>query len=317
MGFDNTLGAVLVAEVFSGMSYSVASMQTYTYYHRSPHDGAVMKFTIFALWILDGLHFAFYSHATYHFTVTSVMSPGSLTSCPWSLALDLATGDLIEIIVSLIFAYRIYRFSSTLWPLIFIIAPSAASFVGAVAITALALKTPNFADFHEKYSWAWYATFSLQAFTDCAITAVLSTLLLIRRTGIKRTDSLIRTLIIYSVNTCALTSSLAVASIITYATMPHNFIFFAIATVVPKLLLNSLLALLNSRDMLRDMHAGQVVSIHISALGSMLVPRSISKAPGVQATRVHSGGVGYPQRVAAPTPDISQGAWERPEDDMA
>lgn len=30
---------------------------------------------------------------------------------------------------------------------------------------------------------------------------------------------------------------------------------------------NSLLALLNSRDMLRDMHAGQVISVHLSNLG--------------------------------------------------
>ncbi|KIP06934.1 hypothetical protein PHLGIDRAFT_441751 [Phlebiopsis gigantea 11061_1 CR5-6] len=51
---------------------------------------------------------------------------------------------------------------------------------------------------------------------------------------------------------------------IQYATMPHNFIFIAFAMVLPKLFLNSLLALLNSRDVMRDMYDGQPVSIHFS-----------------------------------------------------
>lgn len=64
--------------------------------------------------------------------------------------------------------------------------------------------------------------------------------------------------------------------------MPHNFIFIAFAMVLPKrkwcgcqrhasisliiytVMLNSLLALLNSRDAMRDMYSGQPISIHIS-----------------------------------------------------
>ncbi|EKM53081.1 uncharacterized protein PHACADRAFT_210800 [Phanerochaete carnosa HHB-10118-sp] len=48
--------------------------------------------------------------------------------------------------------------------------------------------------------------------------------------------------------------------------MPDNFITMAFALVLPKLMSNSLLALLNSRDTLREMHAGQVVSVHLSKI---------------------------------------------------
>lgn len=57
---------------------------------------------------------------------------------------------------------------------------------------------------------------------------------------------------LYGINTGALTSLCEVACLIAYVTMPNNLIFIAIFFVLPKLLLNALLATLNARVSLQE-----------------------------------------------------------------
>lgn len=283
---DNTLGVILIAEIMVAMLFGITSVQIYVYFHRNPKDSSFMKRTIFFLWILDGLHLAFTSHSVYHYAVTNFMNPLALTQCPWSFAVDVVFGDLSEVIVTAVFAYRIYKFSGKLWPLLFIMPPTIVAFGGAVAIGVYARRVPDYVEFNSHYAWIWYGVFSIQAFTDCAIAVALCTMLIKRRTGFKRTDSLIRILVLYSINTCALTSSVAIASVITYAVMPHNFVFIAFAMVLPKLMLNALLALLNSRDKMRDMHAGQAISVHLSKLAGVLGGRTATSSESSDASGV-------------------------------
>lgn len=71
----------------------------------------------------------------------------------------------------------------------------------------------------------------------------------------------------YFLTLLAPNSSVAIASVITFAVMPHNFVFIVLAMILPKLMLNSLLALLNSRDSMRERISGPI-SIHLSKLSA-------------------------------------------------
>ncbi|EKM48834.1 uncharacterized protein PHACADRAFT_214637 [Phanerochaete carnosa HHB-10118-sp] len=166
--------------------FGITSVQVYVYFHRNPRDSDLMRRTIFFLWIVDGLHLAFTSHSVYYYSVTNFMNPLALTQCPWSFAVDVVFGDLSEVIVTAIFAYRIYKFSGKLWAFIFIMPPALVGFAGALAIGISAREVPDYTEFNHRYAWIWYATFSIQAFTDCAIAAALCTMLIRRRTGFKR-----------------------------------------------------------------------------------------------------------------------------------
>ncbi|EKM53117.1 uncharacterized protein PHACADRAFT_259290 [Phanerochaete carnosa HHB-10118-sp] len=280
----NTLGAITIcarapflvrywrvlthwtAEILAAVLYGIASVQVYIYFHRSPHDTLFLKRTILFLWILDTVYLALISHTIYYYAVTNFMNPLALEFCPWSLAADLPVGELIEVTVTSVFAYKIYKLSGNIRPLMFIAPPQLLSFFSACALSAILFKFPNYQEFNQRFDWIWYTVFGLQAFTDCAIAVALCVLLIRQRTGFRRTNSLIRLLVIYSINTCALTSSVSFATVITQAAAPKDFITLACAMVLPLLMTNSLLALLNSRDMLRDMHAGQVLSVHLSNL---------------------------------------------------
>ncbi|KAI0746743.1 hypothetical protein C8Q80DRAFT_1271589 [Daedaleopsis nitida] len=70
--------------------------------------------------------------------------------------------------------------------------------------------------------------------------------------SLQTVDTIIRTLIMYSINTAALTAVGTLLCLITFAVSPKTFIFIAFYFVLAKLLLNSLLAGLNTRRALRD-----------------------------------------------------------------
>jgi len=96
-----------------------------------------------------------------------------------------------------------------------------------------------------------YLAFSSFVVADALIAASLCTLLWKSRTYFQSTNSLLSTLIMYSVHTGVLTCTCAFACLISYATMPNNLVFIGIYIVTGKLYLNALLAFLNARTLLR------------------------------------------------------------------
>ncbi|OCH92410.1 hypothetical protein OBBRIDRAFT_450525 [Obba rivulosa] len=66
-----------------------------------------------------------------------------------------------------------------------------------------------------------------------------------------KTDTILRTLMLYSVSTGLLSSFFALASLITWVTMIYNRVYLAFFCAAPSLLFNSLLATLNGRQTLR------------------------------------------------------------------
>ncbi|EEB92336.1 hypothetical protein MPER_09172 [Moniliophthora perniciosa FA553] len=84
---------------------------------------------------------------------------------------------------------------------------------------------------------------------------------------------LIRTLMIYAVNRCLLTSAVAIVEVIVFIATPGSLWFIAIDFVIGKLYANSLLASLNSRNALRaqSSQSGAFISADASTgIGSNL-----------------------------------------------
>ncbi|VDB94431.1 unnamed protein product [Peniophora sp. CBMAI 1063] len=88
---------------------------------------------------------------------------------------------------------------------------------------------------------------SLGSATDVVIATVLSFYLHTMRTGYQRSERLIDRLIIFSVNTGALTAVASICVAVLFQTMPNNFVFISVYFLVCKLYSNSCLATLNSR----------------------------------------------------------------------
>ncbi|OJT07732.1 hypothetical protein TRAPUB_1376 [Trametes pubescens] len=155
----------------------------------------------------------------------------------------------------------------------------------------------SFADLFE-VSTILYISLGSGVLADVLIAASMCVLLAQRRTGFSRTDSIVRVLTMYSINTGALTSLCALLCLVSYATMPTNFVFIAFYFILPKLFLNSLLATLNARRPLREADPS-MVSIPLATTSTSpylppirparhsLRPRNVSDQSGLQI-QVHT-----------------------------
>jgi len=110
-----------------------------------------------------------------------------------------------------------------------------------------------------------YVAFSLGVAVDVSVTVGLSWLLHSMKTGIRKTDSLVKVLMLYMVTTGLLVVVAATMGLILFIVMPNNLIYFGFYLLLGKLYINAFLASLNARENLRK---GQTdVAISLSRLG--------------------------------------------------
>ncbi|KAJ3554847.1 hypothetical protein NM688_g2896 [Phlebia brevispora] len=249
---DNTLGAVFVGNMFVAVLYGVSCVQIYMYHHRSVRDSRIMQAVIYFLWILDTLQLAFWTDAIYYYSVTNYFNPPALQYSPWSFWADYIVGVLSDAIVTSVYTYRLWRLRGRFA-------------VAQLIVQCAYLYGHSFRLY--RLIWLMIADFAAKGVGDTCIAIALWITLRRKRTGVRRTDTLIKTLVLYSMSTCTLTSVSVMGTIIVFAIAPLTLIYDAFAVVSPKLVFNSLLAFLNTREAFAaTASVDQPLSIHLSRL---------------------------------------------------
>ncbi|ETW81806.1 hypothetical protein HETIRDRAFT_173484 [Heterobasidion irregulare TC 32-1] len=105
---------------------------------------------------------------------------------------------------------------------------------------------------YTQLTWITCTGLGSAAAADLLIAISMCYYLFRSRTGFQKTDSMITTLMLYSINTGLITSIVATGAVIAFATMPLNFIWLGFFWVLGKCYVNSLLASLNGRESLRE-----------------------------------------------------------------
>ncbi|CDO71979.1 hypothetical protein BN946_scf184943.g13 [Trametes cinnabarina] len=97
-------------------------------------------------------------------------------------------------------------------------------------------------DLH-RISWMVSVAYGFAVSSDLILTGALVFVLQKSRTGSKRTNNILDTLIIYTINTGLLTSIVSVFAFVFALVIPGNLIYAAVSIVGAKLYANSVLAL--------------------------------------------------------------------------
>ncbi|EMD35694.1 hypothetical protein CERSUDRAFT_96803 [Gelatoporia subvermispora B] len=265
---DNTLGACLLGVIVASIFYGITVLQTYMYYRRYQHDGKLLKSTIGLLFtrLLDTIHEVFAIHVIYTVLVTRNGSPTALSAPPWSVVVNVLLTGISDVIVRLLFCQRLWKFSSNRFVVLPVFLGNACTLAGAIAFVVKAATLDSFPTF-KTVSWTWYLALVSGVATDLILATSLVFYLWKSRTGFRRTDSMVQVLIMYCINTTLLTSLCETTCFITLATMPDTFVYYTFFTILPKLLLNSLLATYNARDTVRETYrgSGDLISIPLSS----------------------------------------------------
>ncbi|KAJ7302918.1 hypothetical protein DFH08DRAFT_977487 [Mycena albidolilacea] len=242
-----------IGTVLSGVLFGLITSQT-VYFKTFPKDSRFCKVWVGALWIVELVHTACIFNALYMYTVTGYGDPSSLERFPVSLSVSIALHGAAVIIVQFFFTYRISKFVQKMHYL-FVVAVCLlfVRFVAFIVLGAAAAKMTALSDFMR--SWKPLILFDL---ISCGATDVMMSSFLVyqlargRSYVHQRTLALMDKLIMWSVETCLVTTASTVAIIICFLTMGENFVWLGVLLVQPKIFSNALLANLNSRSAFRD-----------------------------------------------------------------
>jgi len=265
--FDNTLGALLVGGLLSMGLWGVTCVQTFTFFTRNSRDRPLFKLLIVCLWMLDTFDSVLNGHILYFYLVKNYLNPVAISKPIWSVVLHVAITSISNFFIRTMFAQRFYRLSKgNIFVTAWIMAVSTTDLVCGIVITAKAFRLVSYAQL-DTLSSLLYLNFAAGTASDLSVACALSWLLFRSRTGFRRTDTLINSLMAYTVNTGLIVGIDAALGMITYIVMPSNFIFLSFYLLLSKLYLNSYLATLNARDDLRE-RVEDPVSIHLSQISA-------------------------------------------------
>ncbi|KAL5532458.1 hypothetical protein ACEPAF_6028 [Sanghuangporus sanghuang] len=265
---DDSLGAAFIGLILAAVLFGVTNVQ-YLIFSQTSRDPRFMKWTVRTgcfgrklciltswmlkiafLWCLDVLHLILISHPMYYYLVTNFTNLEIINVPTWSLCAHVLVTTLGDFIVRLFYAWRVWVVSHrnrflTLGVLVFASVTLGLGFGIKIFSYDSMLQFTNI-------SWVLYTSLGSAVIADGWVAASLCFFLARNRTGFKSTDSVVNSLILYVINTGLFTSFCATACFVSFAVMPHNYIFIAFYFCLPKLYFNALLAMLNARERLRD-----------------------------------------------------------------
>ncbi|KAI0648702.1 hypothetical protein C8Q79DRAFT_464516 [Trametes meyenii] len=293
---DNTFGAVLVGTALGLVLYGVTLHQSYRYSRMYPDDSRWLKTLVIWVVLLETVTSAWSMHACYFYLVKNYFNPAALRRGSWSIDLFPLASGVTMVSTQSFFVRRVWLIGHRFRPLMIfavILCVVELAFLTASSIEALII--PTFEEYR-RVTWLVSTGSSMATAADLLLTTILIYSLHRSRTGIKRTDSMIDVMIVYSVNTGLLTGILNVLTLIFAFSRPNELIYIGFGVVGTKSYANSLLAALNSRQYLAKrgfggMNDTSFLGLSVTPVGGPpinLVSRHLRRAEGTSA--MFSGG---------------------------
>ncbi|KAG1724017.1 hypothetical protein EDB19DRAFT_323913 [Suillus lakei] len=239
--------AALSGTLATMLLYGVTCMQTFHYWQTYEHDGKILKSLVSFIWLLETAHTALSIHFVEYYLIVHFGDLTYLEYAVWSMGATCVIGFFIAYVVNLCFIWRISRLGQNRWIAGFFVIVATVRCGFGLANCVLSFIYPLWTEFRVRVFATMVAGQVLSAVVDGVIAFTLCFYLRKRRTGMKRTDSIINRLQLYSINTGAITSLIAALAVVAFIVLPTTTAFIAFVQVQGKLYATSLLASLNAR----------------------------------------------------------------------
>jgi len=252
----NSFGAAFIGLLISTVLFGVTIAQTWIYFwHYGKKDPKALKFLIAFVTVMDTLHTITCAFMIYWCLVPNFGNLESLSGRVWVGALETQANISGFCTSAVIFYYarRIYILSKSIFLSMVIVV-----IVLCGDAIAIYLFVQNFGNKYMsqrlQQSLARTETIGLWMYVvvDALVAAMMCWFLYHKKTGIARTDSMIMTLMAYTINTGLMSCLLGTAMSVSFVVAPSTMFSLAFFVVSSKCYVCSLLAMLNSRDYIRD-----------------------------------------------------------------
>ncbi|EIW76807.1 hypothetical protein CONPUDRAFT_76378 [Coniophora puteana RWD-64-598 SS2] len=254
-----SMGATFVGLIVATTLYGITLVQTGYYFVTFRKDDAVLKWTVGVLTLLDTVALIINCHGFYWYTISNWGNPLVLNIVIWSFTANVFFTNTIAIIVQLYLIRRVYILSQKNWWIcaFLLIIPArltATGFAYGIRLAQLGLNS-----LIPKILFLIRTSLASTLVVDVLITIALCFYLHRSRTGMSSTDTLINTLIVYTVNTGLLTTLVAFFDVVLHTALDGTLAYYCFYVMLTKLYTNSFLGTLNARRVLRG-KAGDVVT---------------------------------------------------------
>ncbi|KIP03768.1 hypothetical protein PHLGIDRAFT_129939 [Phlebiopsis gigantea 11061_1 CR5-6] len=255
---QHLLSPLLVLMCLTLVFYGMFTTQVYSYWLRYDKDTNLLRGFVLTLWALETVHTGFCIHILYWTFIDNLGNPGNTFTIGWSTGTSIVFEVIIPALVQGFYIYRIWALSSNL---IMVTVPA----VMLLARIGVGLTTTSF--LFKFQNWGEFADtryvkitmnigLVLASCVDITITSLLIHLFRKHQslTTFRRTRRLVQHLMIYTVNTGAITMVCGVAALLMYDFVTGSLLFGGMLQILSELYANSLLGMLNARDYLKGEH---------------------------------------------------------------
>ncbi|KAI0070271.1 hypothetical protein K474DRAFT_1670257 [Panus rudis PR-1116 ss-1] len=233
---EYTLGAGLVLATIGFIPYGVTVAQAYAYMYSYPDDPYWLKSLVILVTLLETLFSALVIHVVYHFCIVAWGNFILVDVLFWSAPSCVVILNLVLMIVQGYYIHRLWILSGR-----------------NKALTAF-FRSRTWTGFEDDHliQWTVETACIVSAVTDALIAATLTYYIRRSRSRLRRIDSAVRWIIMYSVNTGAISMVMSISIAVTFITLKRSVTFAGLVLLVGRTYANSFLGTLNARRILKS-----------------------------------------------------------------
>ncbi|KAJ7687059.1 hypothetical protein B0H14DRAFT_902373 [Mycena olivaceomarginata] len=248
----STMGVSLIGTIISVFLYGVTSLQTFLYFQMySQKDTWSLKGLVFLLWLFETAHSALACSFIFRLLILNFGDFAALEVAAVSDEMVQLMLAFIIFIVHCFYVHRLWMFTRNIFLAAIVVVLIFCHFAFELVTLAVVIIFPKFSDFHK--TTPYFTTAMALAIVSDSIIAITMTLYLKQKQNtIRRTNTLLNRLVGYIISSGVLTSITDILVLATFLAMPDNLVYIGILNFVNNFYANSMLAMLNARDSLRN-----------------------------------------------------------------
>ncbi|RDX44002.1 hypothetical protein OH76DRAFT_1119371 [Lentinus brumalis] len=253
---EEVMGGLFVSVFVACILYGMTSLQSFIYFQKYPNDTRVLKYLVITVWFLESVHTAFCISFMYAYLIAGFANFLGFIAVDRSVGVAIASSVAVALCVQGYYAWRVFVVSgrSLFWTLP--IALFAFCRVGfGIGSTILTYTHPSWLELRELKAGLVTVSGGLgaAALVDLLVAVTLSFYLRRNRSSFhKESNSVMNKILVYTVNTGAITGAASLACVLLFAFKKDSLIFLGFFAIQTKLYANSFLGSLNARAHLRN-----------------------------------------------------------------
>ncbi|KZT73963.1 hypothetical protein DAEQUDRAFT_761901 [Daedalea quercina L-15889] len=306
-----TFGVLLIGFIFAVTLYGLTFFQTYIYYSRFPSDARLAKWTIALLWAVDTATTTLLSHTLYYYLITSFMAPFDELDVTKTFVSENALAAFGIFLVQVFYAHRVYTLNGK--------NPVIPGSIAVIAVVNLVLGIVSAAKISQQplfYNFVDHTIkessrtglltglqYGLSTLTDLLIIGSLFVYLQPSRfPSMKAVEGWYEYIAVFFINRGTCFTLLQLASLILFVAIPKQQVWILFHFVTSKTYINSLLLMLNFRNVHHGRGIEEEESLNQRDFKSQPGTSSHSRTPGgITSRSVQFGVVDTESKAAAMT----------------